>query len=64
MNCVKSASGEHEYQADKYGRDDMGFYLDCVHCGHTQFFDCDTEEDLYDLFELNDNDRSDYSDDD
>lgn len=64
MNCTSSPSGEHEYLPNKYSRDDMGFYLDCVHCGRTKFFNCDTKDELYDLFELNNDDDLDYSDDD
>lgn len=59
MNCPTSPTGEHQYLPNEYSRDDMGFYLDCTHCGKTAFFDCDTEHDLYDLFEMND----DYDDD-
>lgn len=56
-NCPSSPSGEHEYNPNKYSRDDMGFYLDCVHCGHCEFFNCDTEYELFELFEMNDEDE-------
>lgn len=45
---------KHAYNLNKYSRDDSGFFLDCVHCGQTSFFDCDSEDELYDLFGIND----------
>lgn len=59
MNCIKSPSGDHQYDLNRYGRDDQGFYLDCIHCGHTSFFNCDTEDELFQVFGLNDDDDPD-----
>jgi len=51
VNCTSSPSGEHQYIPSNYTRDDSGFWLDCVHCGHAQFFDCYTEHELFELFD-------------
>jgi len=50
VNCTSSPTGEHQYIPSEYSRDDMAFYLDCVHCGKTNMFDCDTVDDLYYIF--------------
>jgi hypothetical protein len=63
MTCHVSPSGEHAYDLEKYSRDDQGFYLDCVHCNKTAFFQCDTEDELFELFGLNDDDDGYYDDD-
>jgi len=47
---------EHAYNPYKYAQDDQGFYLDCVHCGQMAFFDCNTHNELLDLFEMGDDD--------
>jgi len=40
----------HQYDVDKYQRDDMGFYNKCTICGEDTFFEADTLEDYYDIF--------------
>ena len=54
--CYHSPSKEHEYKPSQYSRDDQGFYLKCVHCGHIEMFSVDTEEDLYSVFGIDYND--------
>lgn len=54
--CHISESGNHEYNINLCSRDDMGFYMDCIHCHKTKFFECDTEDELEDLFGINDDD--------
>ena len=38
-NCTSSPTGEHQYNTSQYSRDDQGFYLDCVHCKQSHFFE-------------------------
>ena len=59
MNDCISESKEHAYNPAKYVRDDSGFFLDCIHCNKTTFFDCDTEDELYSLFGFDDEDEDD-----
>jgi hypothetical protein len=56
MNSKKCNQSDHQYDVKKYDRDDQAFYLTCINCGEIQCFFVDTEEELYDLFGLNDED--------
>lgn len=64
INCTASPSHEHEYIVSSYSRDDSGFWIDCAHCKQPKFFECDTEDDLYAVFGIYDDDNDDYSNDD
>lgn len=52
--CDNSPHGEHQYDLNDYSRDDQGFWIDCIHCHKTQFFNCDSLEELYSMFGLDD----------
>lgn len=47
---------EHTYDLKKASRDDQGYYLDCTKCGKTEFFQCDTWDELLQLFGFDDDD--------
>jgi hypothetical protein len=51
---------EHSYNPNHYSQDDQGFYLNCIHCGHLAFFDCNSEDELFEIFGLNDDDWDDH----
>lgn len=53
-NCEKSPHGEHNFDLNDYSQDDQGFWIDCIHCHKTQFFNCDSLEELYSMFGLDD----------
>lgn len=56
MTQEKQAPHICSFDLKKYSRDDQGFYMNCVECGKLHFFDCDTEQDFYDLFFDDDDD--------
>ena len=56
MECTSSPTGNHSYNPAKYHRDDQAFYCKCVHCKQIHDFDCDTEEDWWEMFGLGDDD--------
>lgn len=63
--CKDSPSKEHAYNYNYNNKDDMGYYLECVHCKAVHFFECDTEDELDQLFGIyDDDDDNGYDDDD
>lgn len=56
-NCNQSPTGEHQYNTNEYGRDDQGFYLECVHCKQTSFFEGNSLDEFFDMGD----DEEDYS---
>lgn len=52
---------EHTYDLTKASRDDQGYYLDCTKCHQPAFFQCDTWDELLQMFGIdNDEDAYDY----
>lgn len=47
---------EHTYDLKEATRDDQGYYLDCTKCKRTEFFQCDTWDELLQLFGFDDDD--------
>lgn len=56
IECTSSPNGKHGYSPEEYTRDDQMFYCSCVHCNITDSFYCDTEDEWWSLWGLNDED--------
>ena len=60
--CTESPTKECSYDIKKYARDDMGFWVPCIHCGIAVLVEGYTINDLYKEFDMGDDE--DYSNDD